>query len=266
LLPCYPAMPKRDGPLLDDPERQSALLNVLSANGTMVEAAAAAGVSRAAVFKYRKRNALFDNECTVAETGGGDPSDEAVLARARSIREHGVKVLVKSAKAAVVEDAVVVEAPEQAEELVETHVREWPNLPPPIVKTDATALARALVSESDEIGPTVAEVVDRIWAVAMNDEHRACAKALGLICQFKLAPFVAGVVRASERAAQIQDHAERVVDSDAIDVQVVQRPPGGIARPSGVVIVALPRKSTHAPERGPSASGVSESDPEPVLQ
>jgi hypothetical protein len=210
--------------VLDDPDARSRLVTALTEGQSLTKAAAAIGLSRMAIRKYRIAHPDFDEVCRLATGAAPIPADEAIVRKVKQQQEKAVRRAARE----------VVEYAEEAPAVSRPEPEPLPELPT-IVKTDPGALAQALTNELESWGPTPQQIVDRLWSIA-GSEHPQAVGALNTLVKIKVFPLLAERDRSFERARQIQAMSS---EEDGLE-----RGSGTATDGSGLVILVVPKKRT----------------------
>lgn len=203
-------------PLLDDPERRLLVLASLAKHGTILSAAAEAGVSRRALGKYRAANPDFDERCRLALGGELEIPTDVAEERVRRDADAAVRMAVSSYGTVEVEQE--------------------DDIP-------------SRISGLDVAGPSVDELMERLWEIAKDNNHRGLSTALGILARVKLWPLAAEAQRVAERNYQLEQQKQLSIrDVDAVDAEIVEP-----THRSGLVILEIP--AIEEPEEPEEASG-----------
>lgn len=238
-------------PVLSDPKRRAAAIKAFREHGTTKAAAAAAGVSRKTLIKYRATHPDFDERCRLAATDRPEVEVVAIKDRvtyeSRTYGKTEIRKAIAQAEQAAEEAAVAeLEAAERAKADAQAKADEDPEV---IAAREARSVANAKVLASElaahldsDGAPSRAAVIALVWEIANDRNHRACSTALKIVSEITLGPMIAEARRAAERAHYIEqvelERAQAGQDEGVVDVEVVE--PSN-RRAAGLVILEIPK-------------------------
>lgn len=194
-------------PKLDDPAHRRTVLSRLIRGQTLTDAAAAVGMSRRGLLKYRSGNPEFDAKVEAAIVRGrANAESEPAMETAAEHYERQAEDRRRS--------------PTSADRIMSA---------PAVSVPDLADVARSIVADSDSVdGPTVHEVYLTAWATATDKAENPMVRTMcwKIVKEFKLDPVIRQSIKAAEWESQRMLEAEEVTTG------------GG-----GYAIVSLPEKA-----------------------